>query len=147
MLSHKSVKKTRQNRIMQTKSAFRMHFQITKQILPSGHSTLRKRCYNVDIWLTFGCKVDNQISTYASTFAAQILRTTSKLRCFNFVLQFTDTKKIIIAHISIQIDLIFRQTSLIDWKLGQKRPPSPLEENSTRKKSYKFSLREKVINC
>ena len=30
---------------------------------PSGHSTLRKRCYNVDIWLTFGCKVDNQIST------------------------------------------------------------------------------------
>ena len=75
-----------------------------------------------DIW----CKVDNQISTYASTFAAQSLRTKSELRCFNFVLKFTDTKKIIIAHISIQIDLIFRKTSLIDWKLGQKRPPSLL---------------------
>ena len=35
---------------------------------------------NVVTTLTFGCKVDNQISTYASTFAAQILRTTSKLR-------------------------------------------------------------------
>ena len=34
---------------------------------------------NVVTTLTFGCNVDNQISTYASTEGVQILKTTNKL--------------------------------------------------------------------